>query len=389
MWDLLEGVRILDLSRLLPGPYATLLLADLGAEVIKIEEPGRGDPLRGTPPMAGTWSYRFAMLNRNKKSVALNLKSEPGRALFLEMARHADAILEAFRPGVAERLGIDAARLRAANPRLVYCSLSGFGQTGPYRDRVGHDLNYVGVAGLLGVSGREKPALPPVPVADLAGGMAAALLILAGLQSCTRSGEGAVIDLAMTDVVFSWMSLHLAELLGSGISPGPSTTVLLGAYPCYAIYAAADGKYLTLGALEPKFWQNFCTALRKHEFIPHQFNAEKREVLFAELGQLFKAKTQEAWVDFLVAHEVPVAPVHDLTEVLADSQIQHRRLVRTLTVAGQEFQQVSFPARLEGPEEGPDQAPPRLGQHTREILLRLGFTSGQIEAWKAQGVIAE
>lgn len=388
MWDFLKGTRILDLSRLLPGPYATLLLADLGAEVIKVEDPAGGDPLRLTPPFIGDWSYRFAQFNRNKKSVALNLKSADGRRIFLELCRQADALVETFRPGVTERLAVDCESVRNVNPRIVYCSLTGYGQTGPYRERVGHDLNYLGVAGLLSLTGREKPEIPGTPVADLAGGMCAALTVLAALARRSRTGEGAFIDVAMTDVAFSWLAIHLAELFAGGAAPGPDETILLGAFPCYAIYETADGKHLAVGALEPKFWQNLCAVLERPDAIPHQFDAQQREGIFADFRAIFKTRTSAAWLVFLSGQEIPVTPVNDLREALADPQIEHRGLVKLLTSGGLEIKQVAFPARFDRSPEESDAPPPRLGQQTREVLEGMGYKNDAIEELRARGVIA-
>lgn len=387
MWDFLRGTRILDLSRLLPGPYATLLLADLGAEVIKIEEPGAGDPLRLTPPFIGNWSAYFVALNRNKQSVVLDLKSPAGRDIFINLATHADAVLETFRPGVMERLGINYDSVRRLNPKIVYCSLTGYGQTGPYRERVGHDLNYVAVAGLLSLTGSEKPEIPGTPIADLSGGMAAALMILAALQRRERDGQGAYIDLSMTDVVFSWLAIHLAQLQATGAAPRPSEAFLLGAFPYYAIYETGDGEYVTVGALEPKFWKNLCVALGRTDHIPHQFNSELREEVFADMRAIFKTKHRQEWLEILGAREVPIAPVNDLADALADLQIAERRLVRLLDSGAGETMQVAFPAKFMGLNENSDQHPPRFGQHTREVLQSLGYEEEQIEELRRRGVI--
>lgn len=394
MWDFLRPTRILDLSRLLPGPYATLLLADLGADVIKIEEPGLGDPLRETPPFilggcgGGIWSSRFALLNRNKKSVALNLKEAEGREVFLRLVQQSDAVLEAFRPGVAQRLGIDFPSLRAVNPKVVYCSLSGYGQTGPYRERVGHDLNYAGVAGLLSLTGREKPEVPGVPVADLAGGMFAALGLLAALQRRYHTGDGTYIDLSITDAVVSWLTIHFAELFATERVPRSSETILLGAYPCYAIYETADGLHLTVGALEEKFWHNLCASLDRAQHMPYQFDQQKREEILSDFNEIFKTKTRKDWVEFFTTREVPVAPVNSLTEALADEQIRHRQIVRSLLMGGSALQHIAFPAHIQNPAESADRQPPRLGQHTAEVLLALGYPEDAIESLRTRRIIA-
>jgi crotonobetainyl-CoA:carnitine CoA-transferase CaiB-like acyl-CoA transferase len=340
------------------------------------------------PPLAGGWSYRFAMLNRNKKSAAINLKTREGRDLFLRMAQRADAILETFRPGVMERLGLDYNSVRAANPKIIYCSLSGYGPKGPYRERVGHDLNYIGLAGLLSLTGKAKPEIPGAPVADLAGAMFAALTLLAALQRRAHTGTGAYLDLAMTDTVFSWLTIHLAELFATGVAPTPTASVLLGAFPCYAIYETADGQQLTVGALEPKFWQSLCIALGRPHYTPHQFNSEIRDEIFRDLRGIFKTKTCEGWLEFFSGDEVPVAPVNNLARAVADPQILHRRLVQSVKLSGEEFKQVAYPAHFEGARERPNQPPPRLGQNTREVLLELGCGEEEIEALRLRDVIA-
>ncbi len=388
MWSFLQGIRILDLSRLLPGPYATLLLSDLGAEVIKIEEPGAGDLLRLTPPFHEGWSYPFAMLNRNKKSVAINLKTREGRDLFLRMAGRADAILESFRPGVVKRLGIDYSAAREANPKIVYCSLSGYGQSGPRRDRPGHDVNYAGYAGLLSLTGSERPEFPGVPVADLAGGMFAAFSLLAALAGRDKPGAGCYLDLAMTDAVVSWLTIHLAQLYSGGAVPAPAESVLLGAFPCYAIYETADGKHMTVGALEPKFWQNLCDALDRKAYGADQFNREKRAGVFEDLRATFNTKPRHAWLEFFAGRDVPVGPVNSLEEAIADEQLRQRGLIRALTVGSATFQHVAFPARIEGVREKEDRPPPTLGQHTREVLLELGYTAEAVESLRASAVVA-
>jgi len=300
----------------------------------KIEEPGLGDPLRATPPFLRNSSFLFGLLNWNKKSVALNLKPTEGRAIFLKLAEQADAILETFRPGVVKRLGIHCDSVRKANPQIVYCSLSGYGQSGPYRERVGHDLNYVGLPGLLGLQGSDRPAVPAVPLADMAGGLYAALTILAALAGRATTGRGAYIDLAMTDVVVFLTTVHFAEFFSTGALPGPATSVLLGAFPCYAIDEVADGKYLTLAALETKFWTNLCVALERPQYIAYQFDPIRRDEIFADLRALFKTRSIAGWIEFLTVRDVPAGPLNNLSEALNDPQIRSRRGFRRLTGQG-------------------------------------------------------
>ncbi len=387
MRDLLAGIRVLDLTRLLPGPYATLLLADLGAEVIKIEEPKTGDPVRWTPPFVNNKSYRFLLLNRNKKSLTLNLKAPQGQGIFLKLAQTADAILEGFRPGVAERLGIDHKAVRQVKPDMIYCSLTGFGQEGPYRERAGHDINYISIAGLLSLTGRERPVIPGVPVADLAGGMFAALTILAALFKRNQSHQGAYIDLSMTDCVLSWLGIHAAEYFSTGQSPKPSETVLTGGFPCYAIYETKEGRFITVGALEEKFWANLCRALGKEEYIPHQFSWEKREEIFASFRELFKTKTRDEWLTFFDHREIPISPVNDLEEAFDDLHIRHRGLLKEMEAEDKKIKQIGFPAKFANSFERQDQMAPALGEHTETILKALGYGQNELDKLRREGVI--
>lgn len=351
----LGGIRILDLTQLLPGPYATLLLADLGAEVVKVEPPG-GDPMRLMPPfLSDGKSARFVALNRGKKSVALNLKDPADHAKLLSLVKTTGALLEGFRPGVMCRLRLDEPSLRALKPDLVYCSLSGYGQNGPYRDRVGHDLNYVGVAGLLSMTGAQQPAIPGVPVADLAGGMFAALRVLAAMWRQRQTGQGCYLDVSLTDSAFHWMLLHVAEAATTGEDPEPQEMPLTGGYPCYNVYQTQDGKWLTLGCLEPRFWEALCRALGLEALIPQQYaQGAQREAVFEQLRRLFRSKPLEAWLRELDPTRIPIGPVHGVCEALADAQVKAR--------APAAFSPLG-PRKAAGLERAP-----ALGEHNGQLL---------------------
>lgn len=380
MKDLLRGVRVLDLTRLLPGPYATLLLADLGADVIKIEEPGVGDPVRGLPPFLEGRSARFLALNRNKRSLTLDLKVPEGREIFLKLAERADVVVEGFRPGVAERLHIHYERVREINPQIVYCSLSGYGQTGPYRDHVGHDVNYIARAGLLGLTGPEHPVIPGVPVADLAGATCAAFSIVAALWAREHGRGGAYLDVSLTDVVISWLAIHLAESQTTWEALRPDDVVLTGAFPCYAVYETGDGRHLAVGALEEKFWAKLCGELGVPEFIPYQFAGDRRDEIFAKLREIFRSKTLEEWQKALDPREIPVAPVPDLQEVIRDHHVRERGLIQ--------HPGVSLPVHIPThAQEQKDYPAPELGEHTREILTELGYSSTEIDVLANKRVI--
>jgi len=379
LFELLKGIRVLDLTRLLPGPYATLLLADLGAEVIKIEEPGRGDPVRSLPPFVGGESARFLALNRGKKSLTLDLKPEKGREIFLKLARTADIVIEGFRPGVVKRLGIDYEQIKRISPEIIYCSLSGYGQSGPYREHVGHDINYVARAGLLSLTGSDRPVIPGVPVADLSGAMFAAFSIISALFARERTKMGCYLDVSLTDAVISWLSLHLAETLVTGQPVRPNEQVLTGAFPCYALYETKDGRWLAIGALEEKFWRRLCEALDVPQFIPYQFAGEEREEIFEKLREVFRSKTLSEWLDELYPTEIPIAPVLDLMEVVEDPHLRQRGLLERPGAA--------FPVGIRGVRRREDLPAPRLGEHTREILGGLGLSEAEIDQLAREGVV--
>jgi crotonobetainyl-CoA:carnitine CoA-transferase CaiB-like acyl-CoA transferase len=389
------GLRFLDLSRLLPGPYCSLLFGDLGAEVIKVEEPGRGDYARRTPPFWGQSDIGayFLLLNRNKKSVSIDLKADAGKAVFRRLARTADVLLESFRPGVMERLGLGWEALRAENPRLVYCALSGYGQDGPYRNLVGHDVNYMGYAGALSVTGpRDGPPLTPgVQVADLGGGaLMAAFAIAAALHHRQASGQGQLVDVSMTDGVVSWLIPHLAAFFATGRVPERGRERLNGGWPCYGVYETADGGHVTLGALEPQFWANFCRLVERDDLRALQHaEGPERDRVATELRHLFRTRTRAAWVTLLHEADVCAGPVLELDEVVRDPQLAQRGLFTE--VAHPKLgtvRQVAFPVRMSATPGRVETPPPELGEHTDEVLHGLGYDAAAIAALRRDGVIA-
>jgi crotonobetainyl-CoA:carnitine CoA-transferase CaiB-like acyl-CoA transferase len=386
----LDGLRVLDLTRLLPGGFATLMLADLGADVIKIEEPGRGDYIRWSPPMVGEHSSGHLALNRNKRSLTLNLKSDRGRDVFLSLAQRADVVIESFRPGVMDRLGIGYAALSEANPGLIYCAISGFGQDGPRSQQAGHDLNYMGYAGALSITGEERPVVPGVQVGDLAGGaMSAAIAILAALHARERTGRGDFCDISMTDGVVSWLSIHAAAYFATGEIPKGGRTPLAGLFPCYRIYPAADG-WITVGALEPQFWQALCEAIDRPDLIGDAYSTgSRRDEVIAELEDLFGKKTRAEWMEQLAGLDVCVGPVNDFGETFADDQIQARGMVATADVPGiGEWRHLGNPIRIGPPsDEFLRHPPPRMGEHTDELLGEIGLSADEIAALRDAGAI--
>lgn len=389
----LSGIRILDLSRLLPGAYASQMLADFGAEVIKVEEPESGDYGRFMPPYgAGGMSLYFTAINRNKRSITLNLKKEEGRAIFLRLVREADVVLESFRPGVMERLGLGYERLREVQPGVIYCAISGYGQDGPYRLRAGHDLNYAGYAGLLhynrGPNG--EPAMPPTQLGDLAGGSFLAVVgILAAVVGRMQTGEGRKIDVSMTEGVMSLLPLVASAYLNTGKAPRPGHSTLDGGLPCYNIYETKDGRHVTLAALEPKFWHTFCTHIGHLEMLPFHtpVGPGEREEAMEVLKAVFKTKTRDEWVAELAEVDACVGPVYSIDEALND---QHAR-ARGETVAagkGEETLQTlrSFP-RISGVEDEQRYAPPAMGEQTEELLREAGYSDAEIAQFKTGGAI--
>ena len=379
----LTGIRVLDLSRLLPGPYCTSLLADLGAEVIKIETPGAGDYSRMIPTDLGG-DGTFQAVNRNKKSVALNYRNVRGLQVLLRLASAVDVVVEGFRPGAAARWGLGYEAIRQVSPSVVYCSLSGYGQNGPYAERAGHDLNYQALGGLLALNGAAGgPPLPTgVQIADLAGGMLAAIAILGALFGRQKTGQGAHLDVSMLDAVVSWLAPVAGALfLQSGQNPARGGTPLTGSLPSYSVYATADGKYLALSALEPHFWTAFCNALGREDLFRRQFDAS----LIPELAALFAQRTRAEWLALLGPADVCLEPVYGVDEVLQDPQARERGLVveaDPLDAAGP----VSAPGppwRFGSPfqfvERGRGAPAPKLGQHTQEVLRQAGLGDEEIQ----------
>jgi len=391
----LSGVRVLDLTRLLPGPYGTQLLADLGADVVKVEPPG-GDYAREMTPLTDDGVGRlFDAVNRGKRSVALDLKAPGGREAFFGLVETADVVFEGFRPGVADRLGVGYDDVREHAPDVVYCSLSGYGQAGPYGDRVGHDLNYVGVAGLLDMTRRgegERPRIPGLPVADMAGGLFAAFAIVGALLSRELSGgdgaaedTGEYVDVSMTDVIASLTTPVAADAL-AGEDPRPAGTPLTGRDPWYDVYEAADGRYLTLAALEPGFWANFCDAVDRDDLRAAHGTTDpaERRALREAVADVFAARPRAAWLDELADQDVPVGPVNTPVEALADPQLRARDLVVGSPAAGP---RLGFPAATDSGTAEATTPPPALAEHTEALLREAGFDDADLDRLRESGAI--
>jgi len=393
----LEGVRVLDLSRLLPGPFCSLLLADFGADVLKVEDTGMGDYLRWSPPMVegvedSAASALFLALNRNKRSVRVNLKDARGREVLFALVRASDVVLESFRPGVLDRLGCGYAALQEVNPAIVYCAISGYGQDSSLRDRPGHDLNYLALAGLLGLTGDADgaPVQPAGQIADLGGGaLMAAFGILAALRERDRSGEGQLVDISMTDGTLSWLVMVAARFLADGVVPRRGGLELGGAIACYRPYRCADG-WITIGALEPKFWAAFCAGVGREDLVGGQFDPPGSDT-HREVEAVVAARTRDEWAAFAAEHDCCLEPVLDVDQVLASEHVAARDMVVELDQPGAAapVRQLGVPVKLSRTPGDPGRRPgPSLGEHTEEVLLELGYGSEEIRALFEVGAVA-
>ena len=384
----LEGLRVLDLSRLLPGPVATLYLADLGADVVKVEDTGAGDYARELGNAPGTVSAFFRAVNRNKRSIAIDLKRPEGREVLLALVRNAEVVVESFRPGVVAALGVDYATLAAVNPRLVYAAITGYGQTGPRAAMAGHDINYLGYAGILDQTGSRggAPALSNLQIADLLGGAASATIaILAAVIGAQKTGRGRHVDVAMADAALAHniFALHALEQWGSTLPRGED--LLTGGVPAYGVYATRDGRWLAVGALEPKFWQLLCTTIGRPDLAGSGLSTgTEGERARAELAALFASQSLAHWSQRFAAVDCCVTPVLTLDEALNDVQFGARGMV----VRGSDgTRQYAPPFHLSDHDFSVRREAPAQGQHTAEVLRAAGYGDDRIEALAASGAI--
>ena len=384
----LTGVRVLDLTRLLPGGVLTAVLADLGAEVIKVEEPVLGDYMRWGDPKTGGESAASWIVGRGKQSLGIDLKSPEGVDVFLRLAETAHIVVEGFRPGVVDRLGVGYDAVRERNPKIVYASLTGYGSDGPMRDAAGHDINYISYAGVLGMTGPPGgPVCPPgVQVGDLGGATLLGIGMLAALYSAATTGQGSRVEVAMYDAALAWTSIHAGEHWASGHVPDPGRMLLNGRYPCYNVYACSDGRFVSVGAVEEKFWANFCTVVGRPDLVSRQFDESARE----DVAELLKTRTRAEWVADLETAEACVAPVLDLGEALAHPMAQARSMVRDapLDASGTATAlTLGAPIRIDGRPLATGSAPPRLGADTEDLAAEVGLSPQEVEALLQSGVL--
>lgn len=388
----LEGLLVLDFTRLLPGPFATQLLANLGADVIKIEDPALGDYMRTVPPTIQGVSYPYLMVNRGKKSLAVDLKRKEGREILYKLVPKADILVEQFRPGVMKKLGVDYPALAKRNPRLIYCSFSGYGQTGPAKDMPGHDITFEAHAGILGVSGdhERNPAIPGVPMADLASGYNAAMSILVALRTRDRTGKGEFIDVSIFDTAVSLMVLNVARYLATGEEPVAGEALLTGRFPFYRLYPCSDGGWLAVAVVESKFWNRMCELVDAPELSDAQFTDEREKSRVVKaLEARFRTKTQAEWEALFAAENLPIVGVKSVADVVRDPQVKARGLLPVVDVPGLwKMQVLAHPVKHSVSTSRTPVRAPDKGEDTDEILASLGYSRKRIEELSQKGVIA-
>ena len=390
----LDGIKVLDLSRLAPGPHCSMLLADFGADVTLVEAvPGSSAKLGGSGMRRSEAADRAAAYNalgRGKKSIALNLKDEAARNIFYEMVKGADVVIEGFRPGVVKRLGVDYDTLAKLNPRIICCSISGFGQTGPYSNLVGHDINYISVGGALGVTGRpgQPPSIPVNLVADFAGGgLTGAFAIWLAIIAREKTGRGQNVDIGMSDGVLSLMTSAFSGFFGNGQPIRPGAMLLNGASPFYNTYECSDGRWFSIGSIEGHFWEALCKVIGTEDLLPKQFAQDEWPAMIERFKPIFKQKTADEWMAIMSQFDICAAPVLEMENVVTNEHNVARNMVIEVDSPIGKVKQIGVGPKLSDTPGQPKFSAPLIGQHTDEVLAGLGCDAEKIAGLKAAGVV--
>jgi crotonobetainyl-CoA:carnitine CoA-transferase CaiB-like acyl-CoA transferase len=378
----LNGIRVLDLTTLYPGPLATMILADLGAEVIRIEHPDHPDKVHLLPPFLGSESAAYLTLNRSKRSLALDIRKDEGRKVFYDLVRRADVVVEQFRPGVIDDIGIDYGKAVTFNPRIIYLSITGFGQDGPYRQTAAHDINYISLTGLLAQIKKEnQPVLPGFQMADVAGGAYMAVIsCMVALWHREKTGKGQRVDVAIADAIMPLLTLQLSQYWGS--EGGSQVTNLFdGSFPFYGVYECADGKHVSLGALEQKFWVNFCQMVNKPEWLSSQFATGEEGVrVRGEIAALFKQKPRDEWLKLTEVHDICLSPIHELEDLEKHPQMRSRQMIiETEYGDGLKLKGIGVPIKFSDSQPDKPGPAPMVGQDSIEILKEMGYSHERVE----------
>ena len=388
----LDGIKVLDITRYLPGPFATQLLADFGAEVIKVEEPG-GELGRFLPPFIGGLGTRFCAVNRNKKSITIDLKSDKGKEIFKKLALSADVVIEQFRPGVMDKMGLGYNALKELNEGLIYCSVTGYGLSGPWVNRAGHDINYLNTSGISALTaGRDGvPVMSSVQIADMAGGSLYAVIgILLALFHRSRSGKGQIVDISMMDGALSLLAYTVGEWCGKGSVPETGREFLTGGFAMYNTYRCGDGRYAGLGAIEGKFWSGFCTKIGRENYINLQYDISKQEEIIADINSIMLERSRDEWVSFFADSDICFTPVLDLDEVSEHEQVRAREMlvkVMNFKGSGTDLYVTGNPVKLsETPCEVITEFP-ETGGDAMEILTGAGYSKEEVEEFKSKKII--
>jgi crotonobetainyl-CoA:carnitine CoA-transferase CaiB-like acyl-CoA transferase len=386
----LEGIRIIDLCQMAPGAFCTMILGDLGAEVITIVPPNSPFHQGATEGEENRWEVYNAH-NRNKKSLILNLREEDALHVLLKLVMKSDVIVEGYRPGVIKRLGVDYETVKKINSRIIYCSMSGYGQDGPYNQLPGHDINYISIGGVLGLVGEPdgSPIIPSNLIADFGGAsLHAAIGILAALMARAKTGQGQFVDISYLDSAISLQTLEASLYFATGMLPKRGKTWLTGVAPFYNTYKTRDGKYISIGCLEAHFWQNLCQELGKAEFIPYQFSDDKYDEMFSFFRKAFLAKDRAEWFKLLSGKNIPITPVYDFDEVFTDPQVLHRQMLMEIDHPGfDKVKQVGVPIKLSDTPAQVRSLGTNPGAHTNEILTSLGYSLKEIENMRKTGAL--